>query len=98
SMFDKSRVRLAAVPNAWSNDDLPELGKDCTFEQTIDEMALAGYQGTELGSKYPTDAKVLKEALALRGLVASGAWVSLYFASQGQAYQQTLEGFRAQIP
>ncbi|MPZ22495.1 MAG: myo-inosose-2 dehydratase [Dehalococcoidia bacterium] len=97
-MFDKSRVRLAAVPNAWCNDDLPELGKDITFEQTIDEMALAGYQGTELGSKYPTDAGVLKAALDLRGMQASGAWVSLFFAARGGAYEQTLDGFRRQIP
>jgi inosose dehydratase len=61
-------------------------------------MALAGYQGTELGSKYPTDGRELREALALRGLVASGAWVSLYFASRGQAYQQTLAGFRDKLP
>jgi len=96
-MFDKSKVFLAAVPNAWSNDDLPELGRDVTFEQTIDEMALAGYQGTELGSKYPTEPGVLKEALDMRGLRASGAWVSLYFASGGGAYEQTLHGFRDQI-
>jgi inosose dehydratase len=97
-MFDKTRVKIAAVPNAWSNDDLPELGRDVTFEQTIDEMALAGYAGTELGSKYPTDPKVLREALELRGLQASGAWVSLYFASAGGAYQKTLKNFRSQIP
>lgn len=97
-MFDKKRVRFAATPNAWSNDDLPELGRDITFEQTMDEMALAGYQGSELGSKYPTDAKTLLDALEKRGLKASGAWVSLYFASAGGAYQRTLDDFRAQIP
>lgn len=97
-MFDKSRVKVGIVPNMFSNDDLPELGRDITFEQTIDEMALAGYEGTELGSKYPTDAAVLKAALDLRGLQASGAWVSLYFASKGGAYEQTLANFRAQIP
>lgn len=97
-MFDKTKVRIAATPNAWSNDDLPELGRDVTFEQTIDEMALAGYAGTELGSKYPTDAVVLKAALDMRGLAASGAWVSLFFASRGGAYEQTLQAFRDQIP
>lgn len=97
-MFDKSKVKVGIVPNMFSNDDLPELGRDITFEQTIDEMALAGYEGTELGSKYPTDAGRLKEELDLRGLKASGAWVSLYFASQGGAYEHTLQSFRSQIP
>lgn len=97
-MFDKSRVKLGIVPNMFSNDDLPELGRDITFEQTIDEMALAGFEGTELGSKYPTDPDVLKQALDLRGLKASGAWVSLFFASKGGAYEQTLAGFQHQIP
>lgn len=97
-MFDKSRVKVAAVPNGWCNDDLPELGKDITFEQIIDEMALAGYEGTELGSKYPTDAQALKDALDLRGLKASGSWLSLYFTSKGGAYEQTIDRFRSQIP
>ena len=97
-MFNGRQVRPAAVPNAWSNDDLPDLGADITFEQTIDEMALAGYEGTELGSKYPTDAATLKAALEERGLQASGAWVSLFFASDAKAHEQTLEDFKAQIP
>lgn len=97
-MFNGRRVRVGAVPNAWSNDDLPDLGKDTTFEQTIDEMALAGYEGTELGSKYPTDAKTLKAALESRGLDASGAWVSCFFASDEGAHEQTLQTFQEQIP
>src|SRR5581483_2297647 len=45
-----------------------------------------------------TDAKILMDALALRGLQASGAWVSCFFAARGGAYEQTLRGFREQIP
>ena len=51
-MKDK-RVRLAIAPIAWTNDDLPELGGGNTFEQCISEMALAGYEGSEVGNKYP---------------------------------------------
>ena len=75
-MFDKNQVKIGAVPNAWSNDDLPSLGGSTPYEQCLDEMALAGYEGTEMGSKYPTDPAVLNEALALRRMRMSGAWFS----------------------
>jgi inosose dehydratase len=97
-MFADGSVRIAAVPNAWVNDDLPELGSGTSFEQIVSEMALAGYAGTELGSSYPTDAAVLRAALDVRGLSPSGGWVSTWFASKGGAYDQTLQTFRDQIP
>lgn len=97
-MFRPGSVRIAAVPNAWLNDDLPELGAGTTFEQILDEMALAGYSGSELGSTYPTDGSKLRHALEQRGLAASGAWVSTYFSAAGGAYEQTLERFRGQLP
>ncbi len=97
-MFAAGTVRVAAVPNAWVNDDLPELGSGTSFEQIVSEMALAGYAGTELGSTYPTDAAVLNAALGVRGLSPSGGWVSTWFASKGGAYEQTLQTFRDQIP
>jgi inosose dehydratase len=96
-MFDRSKVGIGAVPNAWSNDDLPELGGTTPYEQCLSEMALAGYEGTEMGSKYPTDAGILKDALDLRGLRASGAWFSTFFAAEG-AEQQTYDRFRESVP
>ena len=39
---------------------MPDLGAENTFEQCVSEMALAGFQGTEIGNKYPKDPKVLK--------------------------------------
>ncbi len=52
-MFDKNKVKLGIAPIAWTNDDLPDLGKENTFEQCVSEMALAGYTGSEVGNKYP---------------------------------------------
>lgn len=97
-MFKSGTVRIAAVPNAWVNDDLPELGAGTSFEQIVSEMALAGYEGTELGSTYPTEPQALKDALDVRGLSPSGGWVSTWFASRGGAYEQTVQTFRDQIP
>jgi inosose dehydratase len=96
-MFDRNHVKIGAVPNAWSNDDLPSLGGSTPYEQCLDEMALAGYEGTEMGSKYPTDPDTLKEALALRGLQISGAWFSAFFTVEG-GREQTLDSFKRSIP
>lgn len=97
-MFPTGTVRVAAVPNGWRNDDLPELGAGTSYEQMLSEMALAGYDGSELGSFYPTDGDELRRALDRRGLVASGAWVSTWFASRGGAYERTLDDLRRQLP
>ena len=41
-MLDKNKVKLGIAPIAWTNDDMPDLGSENTFEQCISEMALAG--------------------------------------------------------
>ena len=56
-MFN-SNVKLGIAPIAWTNDDMPDLGKENTFEQCISEMALAGFKGSEVGNKYPRDVPV----------------------------------------
>ena len=50
-------IRLAIAPIGWTNDDMPELGGEIPFEQCISEMALAGFEGSEVGNKYPRDRK-----------------------------------------
>ena len=83
-MKDK-RVRLAIAPIAWTNDDLPELGGGNTFEQCISEMALAGYEGSEVGNKYPRDPAVLKHYLDLRGLTICNASFSSFLTTKPYA-------------
>ncbi len=61
-MFNKEKVKLGIAPIAWTNDDLPDLGKENTFEQCVSEMALAGFTGSEVGNKYPKDPEVLKRS------------------------------------
>lgn len=78
-MLDREKIKLAIAPIGWTNDDMPELGAENTFEQCISEMALAGFTGSEVGNKYPKDTKVLKKALGLRGLQICNAWFSTYF-------------------
>ena len=44
-MFSGKNVKLGIAPIAWTNDDLPELGGENTFQQCVSEMALAGFTG-----------------------------------------------------
>lgn len=81
-MFSGNRVKLGIAPIAWTNDDMPELGGENTFEQCISEMALAGFTGSEVGNKYPRDTAVLKEALELRNIQIASAWFSSFVATK----------------
>lgn len=92
-MLDKNKVRLAIAPIGWTNDDMPDLGAENTFEQCISEMALAGFQGSEIGNKYPSDTVVLKHYLDVRGLQICNAWFSSYLTSK--PYEETIEAFKA---
>jgi inosose dehydratase len=69
-------IKLGVAPINWTNDDMPELGGENTFEQCISEMALAGFTGCEGGNKFPRDTDVLKKALELRGLQICNQWNS----------------------
>lgn len=93
--MDRSKVKLAMAPIGWTNDDLPDLGKENTFEQCVSEMALAGYTGSEVGNKYPKDPVVLKEYLDVRGLRICNQWFSSYLCSK--PYEQVEKDFRAQL-
>ncbi len=90
-MLDKNKVKLGIAPIAWTNDDMPDLGAENTFEQCISEMALAGFTGCEVGNKYPKDTKVLKKALDLRGMQICNAWFSTFLTTK--PYEETEKGF-----
>ncbi|RDY28080.1 myo-inosose-2 dehydratase [Romboutsia weinsteinii] len=90
-MFNKDKVKLGIAPIAWTNDDMPDLGKENTFEQCISEMALAGFSGSEVGNKYPRDTKVLKKALELRNMEIASAWFSSFLTTK--PYEETAQEF-----
>lgn len=74
-------VQFGCAPINWTNDDLPLLGGDLTYQQCLSEMALAGYKGSEGGCKYPKDFDTLKKALDLRGLQICNMWFSSLFTT-----------------
>jgi inosose dehydratase len=90
-MKEMSKVKLGIAPIAWTNDDMPDLGKENTFAQCVSEMALAGFTGCEVGGKYPRDLNVLEKALNLRGMSIASAWFSSFLTSK--PLQETVEAF-----
>ena len=90
-MFSGKNVKLGIAPIAWTNDDLPELGGENTFQQCVSEMALAGFTGSEVGNKYPKDPAVLKPMLQLRGIEICNAWFSTFLITK--PYEETLREF-----
>ncbi|ACD53876.1 myo-inosose-2 dehydratase [Clostridium botulinum] len=92
-MFNSDKVKIGICPIGWTNDDMPDLGKENTFEQAISEMALAGFKGTEIGNKYPKDVKVLKKALEMRNLQIASAWFSSFLTTK--PYEETEKEFIA---
>lgn len=81
-MFDSNAVKLGIAPIGWCNDDMPELGAENTFKQTVSEMALAGFTGCEIGNKYPSDPAELKEQLDLRGMRIASRWFSSFLITK----------------
>ena len=94
-MFDKKNVFLGIAPIGWCNDDMPELGAENTFQQTISEMALAGFTGCEIGNKFPSNPQALKKALDLRGMRVASRWFSSFLLTQ--PYAQVEAEFSAQL-
>ena len=94
-MFNKEKVKLGIAPIAWTNDDMPDLGKENTFEQCVSEMALAGFTGSEVGNKYPKEPEVLKKALELRGMEICTQWFSSFLITK--PFEEVEKDFRAQL-
>ena len=93
--LDPARVRAAAQPIIWSNDDFRELGGGTPLETCLAEMKAAGYAGTELGHKFPDDPVRLRDVLANHGLALASGWHSTYLLSRPLADER--ESFRRHV-
>jgi inosose dehydratase len=70
-------IRLGANPIGWSNDDMQEIGGETSLETCLAEAREAGFEGMELGNKFPREAVKLRAALAPFGLACVGGWHSI---------------------
>lgn len=69
-------IRWGVSPIAWANDDMPELGGDTPLESILADIRDVGFEGVELGGKFPRDPAMLKPLLALYGIDLIGGWYS----------------------
>ena len=69
-------IRIGANPIGWSNDDLQHIGGDTPLETCLGEAREAGFEGMELGHKFPRDPEALKAALAPHGMACISGWYS----------------------
>ncbi|HET9821985.1 MAG TPA: myo-inosose-2 dehydratase [Burkholderiaceae bacterium] len=73
-------VRIGINPLSWMNDDLPSLGGETPLETALAEGREIGYDGFELGNKFPKDGPGLKAKLDEFGLACVSGWYSGFLA------------------
>ena len=69
-------VKIGINPISWTNDDLPWLGGETPLEVALAEGKAIGYQGFELGNKFPRESSALRAVLAKHGLELVSGWYS----------------------
>jgi inosose dehydratase len=69
-------VRIGINPISWSNDDLPSLGGETPLATALTEGKAIGYEGFELGNKFPREPAALRQVLAKHGLACVSGWYS----------------------
>jgi inosose dehydratase len=67
-------VWIGVNPIGWTNDELVELGDDIPLEVCLAEARQAGYEGIELGRKFPRRADELGPILHRHGLRLVSGW------------------------
>jgi len=73
STFD---VRIGINPLSWMNDDLPSLGGETPLSVALTEGKKIGYEGFELGNKFPREPDALKKLLGDYDLALVSGWYS----------------------
>ena len=70
-------IRIGANPIGWSNDDLQNIGAHISLETCLQQAQSIGFEGMELGHKFPRNAIELKASLAPYNMACVGGWHSL---------------------
>ncbi len=73
-------VKIGVSPISWTNDDMPDLGRDTTVEHCLQEGSQAGYRGFELGGKWPREVSVLEPLFSKYDMDVVSSWFCGGFA------------------
>jgi inosose dehydratase len=85
-------VKIGINPISWTNDDLPRLGGETPLEVALSEGKAIGYQGFELGNKFPRESNALRAVLAKHGLELVSGWYSAQLARRSVEEEITAVG------
>jgi len=93
------KINLGIAPIAWSNDDMPDLGGDTPIETCLSEAKSAGFNGIELGGKFPRNPGTIKYLLNKFNLEMPGGWYGAYLNERSveeewQAMQNQIELYK----
>lgn len=77
-------VKLGISPLSWSNEVLLDLGADISLETCLTEASAAGFQGIELGRKFPRQPEELRKVLGAHDLNLISGWYSGFLADHGR--------------
>lgn len=72
----QTKVKIGINPISWANDDLPSLGGDTPLDIILREGKEIGFQGFELGGKFPSEPDALRDVLGQYDLELVSGWYS----------------------
>jgi inosose dehydratase len=78
-------VHLGVSPLSWTNDVLAELGGDIPLETCLSDAEEIGYEGVELGRKFPRNSRQLLPILSKHQLELVGGWHSGFLTERSVA-------------
>lgn len=89
-------IKVGNAPVSWGVMEVADWGEQIPYSKVLDEIAAAGYAGTELGpyGYFPTEPKELSAALSSRGLALVASFVPIPLAHPDRhdaAYQEAIK-------
>ena len=81
-LFDPQNVKLGIQAINWINEDFKNLGETITIEQCLSEIALSGFNHTELNYKMPNKAIDLDKLLTPRNVHIAASWQCTFFTER----------------
>jgi inosose dehydratase len=89
-------IKVGNAPVSWGVMEVTDWGEQIPYSKVLDEIARAGYEGTELGpfGYFPTEPVHLKSELSSRGLQLVGSFVPIPLTNPQRhevAYQEAMK-------